>query len=513
MNQVTLQRSTLMLGALLALTACGGGGGGNDDPVVTDPPVTTNPPPTSEPPPPPPPPPPQPPAPAPTTQELVQQYYDTVQKVTATGLPAKGEDRYSFFDSCVLHNGRNKAAFISSWDGSAPGNAYTVGRTFSNIQIVAERKTTNADGSARHEVDVTVDTKYTDGTSVIGGSETLIAGSSSGTADCASPQTGTEMRYFGNRHKVSVDLISRNRVDVYRQLADGSTPSRSFRLRREVAFTISDPAKVATYAIASWGPASTPYSMKLISPRIAREAPEMQDALGSGNYTDTNNFRQCKTSAANLELNAAKGDCTSTTIGIQNETTGANATAIDAAARATADTNFEKLALGTGAEVTFAIYADDGWKTVNGQAGKTPIATYKVKVKNTSYPFAQLEVSAYPQFSSIDPKEPTIAAEFKAAGGTATVALQAPKPPAGAAPTVLTGLSSFRQGPKSTSTSGRYAIRGGRNATVATGATTASIPFDGKPADASATSYGEFTMTYGDRNGREMLYSLQFGKY
>ena len=122
--------------------------------------------------------PPAPPPPAPaqaTTQQLVQQYYDTAQKVTASGLPAKGEDRYSFFDACALNNGRTKSSYISSWDATASGNAYTAGRTFSNIQIVAERKTTNADGSARHEVDVTVDTKYTDGTSVIGGSETLIA--------------------------------------------------------------------------------------------------------------------------------------------------------------------------------------------------------------------------------------------------------------------------------------------------------------------------------------------------
>ncbi|QIL69047.1 hypothetical protein G7048_00750 [Diaphorobacter sp. HDW4B] len=510
MKQVTLQRSTLMLGALLALTACGGGGGGNDDPVVTDPPVTTNPPPTTQPPPPPPPPPP---APAPTTQELVQQYYDTVQKVTATSLPAKGEDRYSFFDACALHNGRTKAASASSWDATASGNAYTVGRTFANIQIVAERKTTNADGSARHEVDVTVDTKYTDGTSLIGGAETLIAGSSSGTEGCTAPQTGAEMRFLGNRRKVNVEPISRNRVETYRQLADGTTPTGAFRMRREVAFTISDPANVATYAVVSWGTTTTPYSMKLISPRIARDAPEMQDAAGSGTYSDTGNFRQCRTSSANTEANAAKGDCTSTTIGISGETWGSNITATDAAARATGDTNFDKLALGTGAEVTFAIFADDGWKTVNGQSGKTPIATYKVKIKNASYPFAQMDISAYPQFSTINPDTATIATQFKATGGTATAAIQAAKPPTGGLPMALSSLASFRQGPKTTSASGRYMVRGGKNASFTAGATTATIPFDGKPADASATTYGEFSMTYSDRNSREMFYGLQFSKY
>ena len=502
MKQITLQRSTLMLGALLALTACGGGDGGKDDSTVTNPPTTTEPP--------------APPPPAPaqaTTQQLVQQYYDTAQKVTASGLPAKGEDRYSFFDACALNNGRTKSSYISSWDATASGNAYTAGRTFSNIQIVAERKTTNADGSARHEVDVTVDTKYTDGTSLIGGAETLIAGSSSGTAGCSTPQTGTEMRYFGNRRKVNVDLISRNRVEANRQLADGSTPAKYFRMRREVAFVISDPANVATHAVVSWGPAATPYSIKLISPRIARDAPEMQDAAGSGTYTDTGNFRACKTSSANIDADATKGDCTSTTLGIASETWGANVSAIDDAARAAGDTTLEELALGAGTEVTFAIFSDDGWKTVNGQSGKTPIATYKLKIKNASYPFAQMPVSAYPQFTTINPDTATIATQLKDTGGTAIATIQAAKPPTGGLPMAMSSLYSFRQGPKATSASGRYQIRGSKNATIVNGATSVSIPFEGKPADASATTYGEFVMAYSDRNGREMLYSLRFDKY
>lgn len=513
MNKSRLQRSTLMLSALLALTACGGGGSSNSDPAP-NPPATGEPPPPTQPPVQPPV---QPPAPVPpTTQELVQKYYDDVQKITATSLPTKGSDRYGFFDACAFQNGRSKADQIANWDANQAQlqvtNAYTVGRTFSNIQILAERKTTNADGSARHEVDVTVDTKYTDGTAIIAGAETLIAGSSSGT--CAVAETGPEMRYLGNQQKVALDLISRNRVETYRQLADGSVPAgRPPRLRREVAFVVSDPAKVATYAVASWGAAATPYSIKLLSPRIARDAPEMQDAAGSGTYTDTSNFRQCKTSAANTELDAAKGDCTSATLGIQNETWGWNITNFDDANRAAGDANFDKLGLGTGAEVTFAIYADDGWKTVNGQAGKTPIATYKLKIKNASYPFSQLNLDAYPQFLTVDPNTPIIADQFRTTGGTVKATVQAATPPAGGLPMVPNSLYSFHQGPKTTSASGRYQVRETKSAAFPSGASSLTIPFDGKPASASAVTYGEFSMSYSDRNGREMLYSLQFGKF
>ena len=36
------------------------------------------------------------------------------------------------------------------------------------------------------------------------------------------------------------------------------------------------------------------------------------------------------------------------------------------------------------------------------------------------------------------------------------------------------------------------------------------MPFDGVPTGAKSTTYGEFTITYIDRNSREMVYSLQF---
>ena len=46
--------------------------------------------------------------------------------------------------------------------------------------------------------------------------------------------------------------------------------------------------------------------------------------------------------------------------------------------------------------------------------------------------------------------------------------------------------------------------------TVTADGKTATIPYGGKPEGASATNYGEFGLTYADRNGREMFYSLSY---
>jgi hypothetical protein len=229
-KQTPKLRPTLIAGAVLALTACGGGGGGDNE--VT-PPVA---PPTQ------------------TTQELVQKYMDARQALTATQLPAKGTERFAHLDDCYLGNGSSKERLVTHWDENQTqvqaSNAYQIGRSFENLQILAERKATNADGSARHEVDISYDEKFTDGTSTRDQRETLIAGSSSGT--CATPRNAAEMRSLGNQRVVSVGLVSRNRANVIRQLSDGEPSSSPFHLRREVQFGISDPARLATYAIVSW---------------------------------------------------------------------------------------------------------------------------------------------------------------------------------------------------------------------------------------------------------------------
>jgi hypothetical protein len=72
-------------------------------------------------------------------------------------------------------------------------------------------------------------------------------------------------------------------------------------------------------------------------------------------------------------------------------------------------------------------------------------------------------------------------------------------------------LYSFRQGPKDASASGPAVVRtASMPGTVAADGKTASIPFGGKPDGASATTYAEFGLTYTDRNGRDMHYTLEY---
>jgi hypothetical protein len=156
-------------------------------------------------------------------------------------MPDAGAERYSLVDACYLGNGSTKAMLVANWSAAqAQNSAYLVGRKMANVQMLAERKTTNADGSARHEVDIGYDEQYTDGTTITGRTQTLVAGSTSGT--CATPQTGEALRELGNRRVAAVELVSRNRLQVLRKLADGQPAATQYRLRREMMFNVADPA-------------------------------------------------------------------------------------------------------------------------------------------------------------------------------------------------------------------------------------------------------------------------------
>ena len=483
----TLWRCTAVASAVIALAACGGSGGGGD---------------SGEPPPPS----------GPTTQELVQNYVQATEALLAQRMPDSGTERYALVDACYLGNGSTKAMLVANWSAAqAQSTAHLVGRKMANVQVLAERKTTNADGSARHEVDIAFDEQYADSTTVNGRMQTLVAGSTSGT--CATPQTGDALRELGNRRVAAVELVSRNRLQVLRKLADGQPRAPQYQLRREMMFNVTDPAQVATYAVVTWASGqagAAPLSLKLLSPRIARDAPEMQGASGNATYADGDTFRACRSNSAVTEANAATADCTKLGVGIS--VWGAPVTQLDAQGLAAGDALFARQGLDRdGAEVTFALYADDGWKTVNGQQGRAPIATYTLKIRHAAYPLAQFSPQTYPQFLSIAPSEAEIATAFKAGGGTAHAELQAATPPAGGLPLVRSALYSYRQGPRDAAASGPAVVRTASvPGTVAADGRTATIAFGGRPEGASATTYAEFGLTYADRNGREMHYTLEY---
>ena len=485
--QTTLWRHSLIACAALALTACGGGGGGGSE----------------EPPAPPPPPTP------PTTQELVQKYIQGTQDVTAKQLPTTGAERFALLDACYLGQGSTKANLVAGWDATTQASAaYQVDRSITNVQIVNERKTTNADGSARHEVDISFDEKYTDGTAATGQTETLVGGSSSGT--CAEPQNAADLRALGNQRIVNVQLVSRNINYVFHKFSDGS-PTGAQRVRREVRLRVADPASKATYAVASWTGASGPMSAKLLSPRIARDAPEMQGKRGNATYADSDYFRICGSETGFTTLSAATAHCTQFGVGSENWGSRAD-TPYTAEKLADADKAFASWAPDTQTEVTFQIYADDGWKTVNGQQGQTPIATYKATLRNNSYTLAEMAAApaAYPGFTSSSLTNAEIVAAAKGNGSSTTLSWTAAQPPAGGLPLVAGDVYFYRQGPSATGSGGFPLVRASTSMPPPKGATSIVLPIGGKLDGTSATNYAEWGLTYVDRNGRQVFLNTQF---
>ncbi|HRQ66914.1 MAG TPA: hypothetical protein PKZ76_18950 [Xanthomonadaceae bacterium] len=469
---------------VLTLVACGGSG---DDAAPT----------------------PEPPAP-PTTLERVQAYLAAEQRLWATEVPS-GEQAFAASDSCYLTNGATKEMRIATYNASSA--AFRKGFRFENVEILEERQTTNADGSARHEVDVRYDEVFTGGTSTKGIHTTLIAGSSAGTPGCATPTTGEDMRSLGNRRILGAVVQARNISYSYNRLSDGTPQDNPTQLRRELRWNITDPSGVATYVVIS-GPGrngdGTPFSMKYISPRMMREAPELQGVVGSATYLDTDSFVRCRSNANDGVANADTADC----VGLGGTGTGWGVRLnppYSAERIAQVDTIFESLGFEAGGQYTIAVYNDDGWKTVNGQAGKTPIATLTALTDRLPYTLAEMTASpaAHPVIavSSLTPAQ--LVEGFKTTGGVLDLTWTAAEAPAGAAPMAIASTYTHRQGPK-TDAAPWPRVRGSLVQWPAPGALSLELPFEGKPEGASATSYAEYAIQYTDRNNGWIIMNVQY---
>ncbi|UUZ70308.1 hypothetical protein LP416_15345 [Polaromonas sp. P2-4] len=97
----------------------------------------------------------------------------------------------------------------------------------------------------------------------------------------------------------------------------------------------------------------------------------------NGNFVDwkdTDSFRVCRT-ATGAFATAETADC------VANGAT-SNAWGKFDTDPARLDTNFDGLGVVAGGAYTIKVYSGTGWKTVNGQAGVTPIATYTSTLEN-----------------------------------------------------------------------------------------------------------------------------------
>ena len=483
------------VGVAIFLTACGG----SDDDTVSPPPVVV--------------------PPAKTTLQNIQELLASDQAAYSAAVPVTGAAVTALMDGCYLKDGRSKSAVVDlvNADPSAFSKfeAYQIGFTYSNVAVTAERTVTNPDGSSRTEADFSYDIAYKDG-SRLTGSTTAVTGSTSGL--CASPGTGASWRFLGNQRKAQLELRARNAVTYTMKLADGSDVGTS--LRRDIQFRVSDPGKVATYAVVT-GPApvgsdGAAFSWKMISPRILRDDTAFEGQVGRANWLDTDSFQACQ--AVGTAITAAdKADCLK--LGSVTNNWGHSLPVSDATTKAeldAADAAFDAQGWQAGATYTVSIYGDDGWKTVNGQAGKTPIATYTQTLIALPYKFGELggvggngvveafATGKFPDISDVSIDRAAAAAAMRGAGATANLIFDPAVTPAGQAPLALESVSTFVQGTNVGANGSWPRTRLYESFYAAPGSNNLDISILGQPAGTKATSYGEIAVTYTDRSQRRV---------
>ena len=331
-------------------------------------------------------------APPPTALEQAKAFLALFDASLANSFPGTGVSRAAFSDGCYLDDGTTKAVSITLFDQdrvlSGEQNKFRVGSTRTNVQVLAERDITNPDGSKRREIDVQYDVNYVDGTKFSdtdpAAFTTLISGSSSGSTfapgiACTTPETGSNLRFFGNRAVVSASLRPWNERYERYNLATGMPLVSAVDYNKWVFFRITDNSNFAKYVIVK-GPGLPAAGYKMVSPRIQRDAPEFAGKRGNFvNWLDTDSFRICRNS-----LNGGNGrdgalaDCVG--FGAQSNSLGVFNRPANLA-----DSEFDVLGFVAGGSYTFAVHNDDGWKTVNGQASQTPIATYTRVLRRLPY--------------------------------------------------------------------------------------------------------------------------------
>jgi hypothetical protein len=435
-------------------------------------------------------------------------------------IPASGAAALALTDGCSLNNGYSKALAIVDYDTDANRVAsrnFEIGSTRTNITVLADRQSINSDGSGHREIVVQYVVNYVDGTKDEYALQTLIQGSSIGAkmADgsvCSTPDSSSSLRFYGNRRVAQVYLSASNeRVEKF-LLSTGLAKPTSVLYSKYVTIGVRDPANVITYATVS-GPGlitttGVPMALKLVSPRLLRDAPEFAGKIGR--YIDLKNtdiFRFCRTSTG-LFATAETADCV---------TNGATSTAWGSpqvAGPIDSDTNFDSFGFVAGGIYTFKLYAGDGWKTINGQLGVTPVATYTTALENLPMSTVSLAGTlAVPNNKFALPSSTTLpwqiatAIRNKVAIAVPLVwALPGAMPDA--RPLRLNSLYSFENG--STTAAGFYPATRLSTATYPA-STASSAPTFGVPAPVAALlapNYAEIGLEYTNRNGN-FVRSLQ----
>ena len=478
------------------------------------------------------------PAPAPAPITIAAQAQSLAAKVDnlfKTAVPATSVQAQSLNDGCFLGNGFTKAmnttaidADIALYTGS---NAFRVSSTRTNVRVIAERNITNADGSARKEIDTLYDISYTDGSTDKDAENTMVTGSTAGL--CATPQNSAEWRFLGNQRILSVNVRARNERGEQYSRVNGAPLTNAATYFNGLQFNVSDPQGKATYAVVT-GPGTatvsgvaTPFSIKLLSTRLLKDDPLLAGKNNNfTNYTPEDTFRICRTPSTlvgnpNNLLPASATDCSLGASGssrgrtLNVTTTGADATQI-----ANADIAFASDGFVVGGTYTFKIYNDDGWKTVNGEANKTPIATYTAVNESLPYTFAQMVgtnglTDHKFQKLAFGSQSPAQLAAALSSGVPSSLALTWNLPAMQADGRVFrfTELGEFFQGSKTSNIAPAFwpSERYYKPSYVPSTATAANgVAISPAPATILNKSYADFSLTYSDRKNSRIYSYVSF---
>lgn len=445
---------------------------------------------------------------------LVNAYLAKVDAMHAADITS-GAVVQPLLDACYLNSGMTRAAEMTRLDDDAGARAATNRKRGSmrrNAQILAERHMINPDGSARREIDVRYEQVYADGV-VQSTTERFIQGSSAGTKTavgaCATPQVSQQLRSLGNQRVVGTSVTAISYLFDRYKLADGTPQASAARVyRNEIRFNIVDPGQHATYATIS-GPGIVGSAYKMISPRLLRSAPEFAGKVGNYvDWSDSETFKACRHATnANMYADAPEADCT--VHGAVSNVWRATDTK-----PATVDAIFATFGFQAGGEYTIKVYNDDGWKTVNGQARKTPLATYTARLNRLPASAAELAAmgtSAYPS-SSLSKTPVEIAAMVRSKAGGSLVATEVGKAKVNSVPLPWVHVFYFSQGTTSASTQSNFypASRFNPGIAPAIGATSTTLDIPAAPAAMARPTYSEVGLIWDDLNGFSVRHITAF---
>ena len=440
----------------------------------------------------------------------------------ATTQPATGAAWYAFADSCALYRGAYKADYVSKYDSDAlfrQSLADQVGEKRLNARILSAATSTNGDGSTRREIMATYDVLYADGSVGWNVERKFLSGSSFG--NCSTPQTGAEMRWMGDGRAVDFRVQQRALNITNYNIADGTLRSKS--LRREIRFRIVDPRQIATYAIVTGsGPNSTSptgqtatWSLKFVSPRMVRSDPMFASKTkGYTNLDDLDMFRWCtgpNTNAFGAEL----ADCA--TNGAAGGTSWASTVTQDASLTANVTAQDQRLAnwkfQGT---YTVKLYNDDGWKTVNGHVGKTPVATVSDTISGVPATFAQMANGSDPTGNmptlSLGMTPVDIATALRGGNIPATTATFGKPVPTDGTAYRLSEMGQYWEGPLTSNATTAYWPSRRDYTPIYPGSTVTSGNYAAIARDAGIGRFGyvNYSVLYLDRNDRHFETQISF---